>query len=151
MKLLIIGGTGFIGGQLVEQSLDAGYEIAVFHRGKKSREFSKGLKVITGNRDELEKYRSEFQLFRPDVVVDLIPYTKTHAATAGQVFRGIADRCIAISSCDVYRNYDGFRCEYSGSPDSAPLDEGAPLRESRFPYRGVKGLNFAYKKNYDKI
>ncbi|MBD2465276.1 hypothetical protein H6G89_30155 [Oscillatoria sp. FACHB-1407] len=32
-----------------------------------------------------------------------------------------------------------------------PLTEGAPLRETRYPYRDLEGLDFEFKQDYDKI
>jgi nucleoside-diphosphate-sugar epimerase len=41
-----------------------------------------------------------------------------------------------ISSGDVYRAYGRLKRAEPGPPDRAPLDEEAPLRDSRFPYGG---------------
>lgn len=89
--------------------------------------------------------------FAPAVVIDIIPYTKQQTAAALEVFKSIASRFIAISSFDVYRNYDGFRGKTNHKPDPTPLKESAPLRESKYPYRGVKELEFEHKQNYEKI
>lgn len=56
-----------------------------------------------------------------------------------------------MSSGDVYRNHDGVRGVGTHSPDPVPLAETAPLRETRYPYRGYDGLNFEYAEEYDKI
>ena len=34
MKVLVLGGTQFVGRALVEVSLEAGHELTLFHRGK---------------------------------------------------------------------------------------------------------------------
>jgi nucleoside-diphosphate-sugar epimerase len=52
-----------------------------------------------------------------------------------RAFRGIARRVVALSSGDVYRNYDGLRRVGTTAPDPCPLVEDAPLRENLYPYR----------------
>jgi nucleoside-diphosphate-sugar epimerase len=86
----------------------------------------------------------------PSVVVDLIPYTERQAESVVRVFGGMAERIVALSSADVYRNYDGFRRKPTAPPDPVPLSEDAPLRESRYPYRG-SGKAFEWADQYEKI
>jgi nucleoside-diphosphate-sugar epimerase len=81
----------------------------------------------------------------------VVPYTEAQATQAVEVFSGLASRLVAVSSSDVYRNYDGWRGESSHAPDPVPLDEDAPLREEHYPYRGYEGLDFEYTDDYDKI
>lgn len=151
MNILLIGGTGFIGSQVVAQLEKTDHKLAIFHRGKtNSKNFDHAIH-IKGNRANLADFRQEFNQFAPDVVIDIIPYTKKQAEIATDVFAGIAGRFIAISSCDVYRNYDGFRGASNHEPDPNLLKENAPLRESRFPYREFEELEFEHKHNYEKI
>jgi len=84
------------------------------------------------------------------VVLDAIPYTEQQARGTVEVFRGMAGRVVAVSSADVYRNYDGFRGKATAPPDPVPLAEDATLRETRYPYRG-SGLPFGDADDYDKI
>ena len=103
-----------------------------------------------GDRDRLGDLRREFQRFAPDVVCDAILYTEQQARLMIEVLRGVAGRVVAISSADVYRNYDGFRGRATAPPDPVPLSEDTPLRETRFPYRGHQ-LAFEHAHDYDKI
>lgn len=88
--------------------------------------------------------------FRPDVVLDVTPYTEAHARTLVEAVRGLTERLVVLSSADVYRNYSGFRGEPDIPTDAGPLAENAPLRETLYPYRGFN-LPFEWADDYDKI
>jgi nucleoside-diphosphate-sugar epimerase len=93
--------------------------------------------------------RPEIARFEPTVVLDVILYTERQAQALMKVSRGMAERVVALSSADVYRNYDGFRGKATAPPDPVPLSEEAPLRETLYPYRGC-GLPFKWADDYDK-
>jgi nucleoside-diphosphate-sugar epimerase len=150
MKVLAIGSTGFIGRHVVPILVKQGMEVAVLHRGKTSADFADGVNRILGNRDRLDDVRTELERFAPDVVLDAILYSEQQARATIKAFRGNAGRVVALSSADVYRNYDGFRGKETAQPDAVPLAEDAPLRDTRYPYRGT-GLPFEHADDYDKI
>ena len=151
MKILAIGATGFLGPHVVQRLIRMGHEVVVFHRGKTEADILDSVRQICGDRNDLPEHQDVFETFAPDVVLDVIPYTEAQARQAVDVFGGLADRLVALSSSDVYRNYDGWRGESAHSPDGIPLDEDAPLREHLYPYRGYDGLDFEYADDYDKI
>jgi nucleoside-diphosphate-sugar epimerase len=150
MRILIIGGTHFIGPHVVRHLLSAGHEVTLFHRGETKIDLS-GIYQLLGDRHKLSSFATDFKAISPDVVLDMIPYTEENARDLMRVFKGIARRVVAISSADVYRAYGRLLRLETGAPDSVPLSEDAPLRESRYPHRAhAKGEDdFAY--NYEKI
>ncbi|MEX2125841.1 MAG: NAD-dependent epimerase/dehydratase family protein [Woeseia sp.] len=150
MKVLAIGATGFIGSHVVRLLTEQGHDVAVLHRGRTSADLPAEVQHIHGSRDALADVQPEVERLRPDVVLDIIPYTERQAREVVELFRGLARRIVALSSADVYRNYDGFRGKATAPPDPIPLSEDAPLRESRYPYRG-DGLPFDWADDYDKI
>jgi nucleoside-diphosphate-sugar epimerase len=104
-----------------------------------------------GTRNQLPNFKAQFERFAPDVVLDIIPFTEAQAQDTVEVFDGFTQRIVAISSGDVYRNYEGLQGKGKHPPDPVPLTEDAPLRETRYPYRGLEGLDFEFKQDYDKI
>ncbi|HXG91350.1 MAG TPA: NAD-dependent epimerase/dehydratase family protein [Blastocatellia bacterium] len=50
MKVLIIGGTAFLGRHLVEASLARGHEVTIFNRGRYEIEFTRDVERLTGDR-----------------------------------------------------------------------------------------------------
>jgi nucleoside-diphosphate-sugar epimerase len=151
MTLLAIGATGFIGAPLVRRLVQQGHEVVVFHRGETDAALPDAVRALHGDRNALADHRDAFERVAPDVVIDVVPYTEAQAQAAVDVFGGLADRLVAVSSSDVYRNYDGWRGVSPHDPDPVPLDEEAPLRDELYPYRGVEGLDFEYAEDYDKI
>lgn len=151
MKVLIIGGTGFIGAPLVRRLLDMGHSIAVFHRGLCGNAVPEPVQHILGNRHDLARYCADFRQFAPHVVVDMIAFTEKDAAILVNVFRGLAERLVVVSSADVYRAYGRFLGVEPGPIEPTPLTEDAPLRSALFPYRqsATAPDDFAY--GYDKI
>ena len=150
MKVLAIGATGFIGRHVVALLVDQGIEVAVLHRGETGADLPLTVRRIRGNRNCLDDAKAELERFAPDVVLDAILYTEQQAREVVEAFRGNTGRLVALSSADVYRNYDGFRRKSTTKPDAVPLAEDAPLRDTRYPYRGA-GLSFEHADDYEKI
>jgi len=126
MTILAIGATGFIGPHVVRQLIQQNRDVIVFHRGTKDAELPDAVQHLHGDRNALPDHTDTLQQVAPDVVIDLVPYTEAQARQVVDVFSGIAERLVAISSSDVYRNYDGWRGVSDQDPDPVPLDEDAP-------------------------
>ena len=151
MRVLVIGGSGFIGGALVRRLREVGVvresgapgvEVATFHRGVGAD--------VRGDRRELARFREALSRLAPECVVDTIAHSERDAAEAVAVFRGIARRLIVLSSQDVYATYGRLLRLEAGAPDPIPASEDAPLRASRFPYRakarGPEDMAYEYEK-----
>lgn len=142
MRVLVLGGSGFIGASAVGRLRELGGEVATFHRGEGAS--------IRGDRADLGSHRDGFARFAPDVVLDTIAYTEKDATALVAAFRGIAGRIVVLSSQDVYASYGRLLRLERGAPEPGPSDEDAPLRISRFPYRATaRPGEMAY--DYDKI
>jgi nucleoside-diphosphate-sugar epimerase len=151
MKVLIIGGTGFIGRHVAAAFVAAGHEVAVFHRGKTEVDSEQGLTDIHGDRNDLAQYRRHFDAFSPRIVVDLAALTEEQARSAVQTFRGRAERIVCASSMDVYEAYGFFRRSEDGAAAAEPFDESAPLRRVLYPYRNLASGPEDILYNYEKI
>jgi nucleoside-diphosphate-sugar epimerase len=151
MRVLIIGGTNFIGPPLVRRLADLGHEVAVFRRGQTQADLPADVEHIFGDRHDLGKHAEEFRRFGPDVVVDMIAFTGRDASGFVRTFRGLARRSVVISSADVYRAYGRFIGLESGQIEPTPLTEESPLREVLFPYRKQAEGPDDFRYSYDKI
>lgn len=150
MNVLAIGATGFIGKHVAARLCDLGHTVAVLHRGKTHADLPTEVRHLAGDRDALADSAATLKAFAPDIVVDVIPYTERQALKLVAVCRGLARRLVAVSSADVYRNYDGLRGKTAHAPDPVPLGEDAPLREGLYPYRGAD-IPFRHRDDYEKI
>jgi nucleoside-diphosphate-sugar epimerase len=149
MKVLVIGGTMFIGLETVNKLIDIGCDVTVFHRGNHNEGIPEKVKHIIGDKKELENYRDEFKKLSPDVVLDMVPFSEKTSQKIADVMNGITDRIVAISSCDVYQAYGIInRNEPEDTPiDNTPITEESNLRTVFHPYKGV----FERMEEYDKI
>ncbi|HEU4797042.1 MAG TPA: SDR family oxidoreductase [Pyrinomonadaceae bacterium] len=100
MKLLILGGTRFVGRHLVEAAHERGHEVTLFNRGTHPAEFFKG-ESIKGDRNQdrdLAKLRGR----RWDVVIDTCGYLPRAVRAAAEVLSDAVERYVFISSQSVY-------------------------------------------------
>lgn len=96
MKLLILGGTRFLGRHLVDAALQRGHELTLFNRGTV---VVPAVETITGDRHgDLAELRGR----RWDVVIDTSGYLPRTVRTATEVLSDAVDRYIFISSQSVY-------------------------------------------------
>lgn len=136
MRILMIGGTNFIGLAVTRELLDGGHTVAVYHRGEHEADAADPATHIHAQRDDLESMRAEIAAFNPDVAIHMIAMTEAQAESFVRALSGVAARAVVISSQDVYRAYGRLLGKEPGPPDPTPLSEDAPLRERLYPYRG---------------
>lgn len=150
MRILAIGATGFVGSHVIAQLIGQGHNVAVLHRGENTSTLPERVQDIRGDRERLRDFQANLEAFSPDVILDMIAFTEQQARELAAIAQALEVRVVAVSSGDVYRNYDGFRGKATAPPDPVPLSEDAPLRETRFPYRG-QDVAFKYADDYEKI
>ena len=135
MRLLIIGGTGFMGPFVLRMLAAEGHDLAVFHRGLTRPMLPAGTREILGDQREIAKSAPEFRDFSPDVVVDFILSSERQARTTMDTFRGIASRIVVLSSGDVYRAAGILHGTEPGPLQPMPLTEESDLRTKGQTYR----------------
>ncbi len=151
MKILIIGGTNFIGPYVIRQLHAMGYhDITLFHRGKTEVDLP-AVKHIYGDKMHLEQHKATFQSLSPDVVVDMIAYTESDIEPVLHTFRGITNRLVMISSQDVYRAYGVARQADKGPLEPLPITEASAVRNNRYPYKDPAKDPDDMCNRYDKI
>jgi nucleoside-diphosphate-sugar epimerase len=151
MRVLVLGGTKFIGPFAVRRLVEKGHEVTLFHRGQSHADLPAEVEHIHGDRRQIVEFAGTFKDLAPEVVLDMIPSGEKSGEMLVDLFKRIARRLVAISSGDVYRAYDRLRGIDPGPPDPAPLTEDSPLRDRLYPYRTdtTPPEDFGY--HYDKI
>ncbi len=150
MKILIIGGTNFIGPWVVRHLVTMGHDVTLFHRGKTKAELPESVNHIFGERSQLNDFKSEFERLLPDAVVDMICYTESEARMLIDVFKGITQRVVVISSMDVYRAYGVILGKQSGVVE-VPLTEDSALRSSLYLLKDAPKRPLNAPADYEKI
>jgi len=152
VRVLVVGGTGFIGPEVINQLVGAGADVVIFHRGEHETAIPASVRHIHGDRRELYVFQAAFRSFGPEVVVDMRPMTEAHASQLVSTFAGVATRAVVISSTDVYRAYGRLNRTEPGPPDPVPLREDAPLREKLYADRSAKPHDRTETlEHYDKL
>lgn len=155
MRILIIGGTRFMGPYVTKNLRAAGHEVTLFHRGQTKAELPEGVSEILGNRDHLPEYAGELQKLAPEVVLDMMVMHEQHARDLMQTFANMAQRVVMLSSQDVYQAFGRVNKHEGGEVDLSPITENSPLREKRYPYRGetprAEDDPQRWRDDYDKI
>lgn len=151
MRVLLIGGSGFVGGALC-QAL-TGHDLTLFTRGAGDGTAP----VLRGVRKDLPNLRGRFEADPPEVVIDTGASHGPAADLAIQAFQDLPVHIVMLSSLSVYRRYGAFLgIEPSGGDSgTAPLDEDAPLRKTLYVYRTAEGGSSdpsrPWLADYDKI
>lgn len=125
MRVLVLGGTRFIGPPAVNELVRAGHEVVLFHRGEHEVELQ--ARHVHGDFERFDEALPELRAFEPEVVVDMLAVRPEHAERVAEF--PSARSAVVLSSQDVYRAFGRIWKTEPGPPDPLPLDEDAPLRE----------------------
>jgi nucleoside-diphosphate-sugar epimerase len=154
MRILLIGGSGFIGPHVAASLIDLGHDVIVFHRGRTPA--PKGTREIVGDRRRLTEHAARLRAVAAEVVVDLVLSSGTQARTLVAVMRGHTGRIVALSSGDVYRACGITHGLEEGPLEPVPLTESSRLRTKlqTYPPEQVRMLQQVFgwiDDDYDKI
>lgn len=102
MKILVIGGTKFLGYHLVKRLLEMGIDTTLFNRGVTADDFGARVHRIIGDRKNHKDYFETSNTQKFDVVVDLIGYEPDDVETAIKTFKDKIEQYVFISTGQVY-------------------------------------------------
>jgi 2'-hydroxyisoflavone reductase len=115
MRILILGGTGFIGPHQIRYALSRGHSVTLFNRGKQPLPWPKTVEQLVGDRTTGDLRALEGRAW--DVCIDNPTTLPAWVRDMGRVLHGKVRQYIFISTVSVYANY------------RVPADESAPLAE----------------------
>jgi nucleoside-diphosphate-sugar epimerase len=155
MRILLIGGNGFIGSPLARELHASGHSVAIFHRTAGSC-LDEDAVTIQGDRNQLSDHLEEIQRFSPEVIIDLILSSGEQARQLMSTSRRVARRVIAISSMDVYRAWGVLHQSEPGPLEPLPVTEDSVVRTNRQLYlpetlRMMQSIFSWVDDRYDKI
>lgn len=105
MKILILGGTRFLGRAFVEEALQRGHEVTLFNRGTNKEIFPEVEQLIGDRNDDVSSLVNR----KWDVVVDTCGFSPHHIRNVGEVLKDSIEHYIFISSLSVSYIKIGFR------------------------------------------
>jgi 2'-hydroxyisoflavone reductase len=137
LRILILGGTGFIGPHQVRKAVERGHRVTVFNRGRRSADrLPDGVEMLVGDR-EVNDYKS-LQGQQWDALIDNSAYVPRWVREASQALNGSVRQYVYTSTTGVY-----------AFPNPGVVDEDAPLATLPDPttekvtgesYGGLKAL-----------
>lgn len=120
LKLLMLGGTGFLGPHIVWRAQERGHEVTLFNRGQTGPDMFPDLEHLQGDRySDLASLESAIAEGRKwHSAIDTFAYVPSVVTDMMKVISGSIDHYALISTVSVY-----------ASSDEAGADESAPLAE----------------------
>src|SRR3712207_3818157 len=104
MRLLILGGTRFLGRHLVDAALDGGHTVTTFTRGRTSAHPDPPVEGLTGDRDgDLSALGGR----RWDAVIDTSGYAPRVVRTSAERLLDAAAHYTFVSSISAYASFAG--------------------------------------------
>jgi 2'-hydroxyisoflavone reductase len=103
MRLLVLGGTHFLGRHVVTAALQRGHDVATFTRGV-SGEPPDGARALHGDRDDPDALPAALDGWAPELVVDTSCQTRAAARNAAAVLGGVRGYAF-VSSLNAYLNW----------------------------------------------
>lgn len=102
MKLLILGGTVFLGRHIVEAALARGHEVTIFNRGQHNADLFPQIEKLRGNRNgDLNALRGRTW----DAVIDTCGYVPRVVRDSANLLADAVNHYIFISSISVYPDF----------------------------------------------
>jgi nucleoside-diphosphate-sugar epimerase len=135
VRVLLLGGTRFVGPFAVRELVRAGHDVVVFHRGEAEPELPAAVRHVHGDFRSFADHVERLRALAPNVVVDTVAYLDKAGQGVGH-FSGVAERAVVLTSGDVYRAFARLLRSEPGRPDPIPLNEDAPLRAGPSPDLG---------------
>ncbi len=118
LNVLILGGTAFLGPQIVEELLGRGHTVTLFNRGKTNPNLFPDLEKLRGDRNGDLKSLEGRQW---DAVIDTSGYTKPQAELSAGLLKDAVGHYVFISTISVYAGY-----AQAGMDESAPVAQLPP-------------------------
>nr|WP_295770307.1 NAD-dependent epimerase/dehydratase family protein [Rhodoferax sp.] len=101
-KLLILGGTVFLGRHVVDAALAAGWEVTLLNRGSRDLQFAQPVEQLRGDRDgDLSALTGRHF----DAVVDCSGYTPAQLQRAADALRDQVGHYVFVSTISVYARF----------------------------------------------
>jgi nucleoside-diphosphate-sugar epimerase len=133
MRLLVLGGTHFLGRHVATAALERGHDVATFTRGV-SGPPPDGARALHGDRDDPAALPAALDGWAPELVVDTSCQTRAAARNAAAVLAGVHGYAF-VSSLNAYRNWppgpvgpEDDEPAWGDDTDAGTTDEYGPIK-----------------------
>jgi NAD(P)-dependent dehydrogenase (short-subunit alcohol dehydrogenase family) len=126
MRLLILGGTKFVGYFVARQALGAGWDVTVFNRGLAGQP-PVGAEVIEGDRTAPADIGRLASAGEWDAVADCSGYVPANVLAVAEALAPVTDAYLFMSTVSVYRDWPVAPLDDTSETLFAPPDAGADM------------------------
>lgn len=137
MRVLVLGGTKFLGRAVVACALDRGHNVTLFNRGRTNPDLFPGTEKLRGDR---EGGLNVLRRREWDAVVDPSGYVPGVVRSAAELLTDAVGQYVFISSVSVYADFSGTLREDGPLASLKPDHSGDELREDYANYGPLKAL-----------
>jgi 2'-hydroxyisoflavone reductase len=142
-KILVLGGTGFLGPAIVQAGLASGHQFTLWNRGKSNPGLFPGVEQLRGQRrrprpdkpNDPAQDLTALQGRKWDAVVDTSAYFTGEVEDVCKVLADQVSQYVFVSSLSVYRSLE---------QDATPVDESSPRCECPDKYVQSMGSNYEF-------
>lgn len=121
MRVLVLGGSWFVGRVVVADAVRRGHAVTVFNRGRSPVTTGESVRRIVGDRESIHDVRALARQGPWDVVVDVAGAVPAVVRRSFAALRDVAERCVFVSTISVYRDWP-----HAAVDEDSPLWEGDP-------------------------
>lgn len=124
LKILFLGGTGFLGPHTVRYALERGHEVTLFNRGRTNSDLFPELETIIGNRDpDVDAGLSGLEGRHWDVVIDTSGYVPRIVEASAAMLAEQAEHYLFVSTICQYQDWlEGPRFRDEDTPGATLED-----------------------------
>lgn len=141
LRILILGGTGFMGPHQVRYALGRGHQVTVFNRGRETMDWPGKVEALMGDRNTGDLKALEGREW--DVCIDNPTTLPFWVRDAGKVLKGKVKQYVFISTISVYAKNDKPEDETGALLPYTGADAMAERKVSNDLYGPLKALSEA--------
>jgi nucleoside-diphosphate-sugar epimerase len=155
MRILIMGGTRFIGVYLTQLLVEEGHEVVLYNRGNRPVPV-KGVGQITGDRTDFSQLREKLASEKFDVIFDNNGRELTDTQPLADIFQGSVQHYIYMSSAGVYLKSDEMPHIEGDAVDPKSRHKGKfetedYLMKQNIPYTAIRPTYIYGPQNYNDL
>ena len=155
MRILIMGGTRFIGVYLTKILVEQGHEVVLFNRGKKPAPVE-GIQQIHGDRTDAAQIKEKLSSENFDAIFDNNGRELSDTQPLADIFKGRVKHFVYMSSAGVYLKTDQLPHIEGDAIDPKSRHKGkheteAYLQEQGLPFTSIRPTYIYGPQNYNDV
>ncbi|QMS89040.1 NAD-dependent epimerase/dehydratase family protein [Nostoc edaphicum CCNP1411] len=156
MRILIMGGTRFIGVYLTQLLVEQGHEVVLFNRGNRPAPSLQGVGQIIGDRTDATQLKAKLSQENFDVIFDNNGRELTDTQPLAEIFQDRVQQFVYMSSAGVYLKSDQLPHVEGDPVDPKSRHKGkheteAYLTQLGLPFTSIRPTYIYGPRNYNEL